>query len=80
MYFVNKEYLASLSQEILECGKQHGLTPKVHAEEMTALGGASMAAEVEAISPITLLCTDEGIEDMSHSELLPSYFPVRPSS
>lgn len=64
------------SREILECGKQHGLTPKVHAEEMTALGGASMAAEVGAISADHLIhATDEGIEDMSHSGTIAVLLP-----
>lgn len=54
------------SREILEHGQQYGLIPKAHAEEMTALGGASMAAKVGAISADHLICaSDEGIKDMS---------------
>ncbi|WP_236687302.1 imidazolonepropionase, partial [Geobacillus sp. ZGt-1] len=35
---------------ILEAGKAHGLTPKIHADEIEPYGGAELAAEVGAIS------------------------------
>lgn len=65
------------SREILECGKEHGLTPKAHAEEITALGGASMAAKVGAISAEHLIhATDQSIEDMSLSGTIAVLLPA----
>jgi imidazolonepropionase len=65
------------SKEILECGKEYGLIPKAHAEEITALGGASMAAEVGAISAEHLIhVTDQGIEDMSESGTIAVLLPA----
>lgn len=54
------------SRKILEEGKRYGLTPKVHADEITPLGGAKLAAEVEAISAEHLINADnEGLEAMA---------------
>lgn len=65
------------SREILECGQKYGLTPKAHAEELTALGGASMAAQVGAISAEHLIhATDQGIEDMSQSGTIAVLLPA----
>lgn len=50
------------SRRILECGKRHGLQPKIHADEITALGGASLAGELGAVSAEHLIHTsDEGL-------------------
>jgi imidazolonepropionase len=43
------------SRRVLEAGVDHGLTPKVHAEELSHLGGAQLAAEVGAASADHLL-------------------------
>ena len=54
------------SRAILESGKALGLIPRVHADELTPLGGASLAAEVSAASADHLLfATDAGIEAMA---------------
>jgi imidazolonepropionase len=54
------------SREILLKGREHGLMPKLHADEMTELGGAKLAAEVGAISADHLLFTsDDGIRSMA---------------
>ncbi|KDE49313.1 imidazolonepropionase [Geobacillus sp. CAMR5420] len=51
---------------ILEAGKEHGLTPKIHADEIEPYGGAELAAEVGAISADHLLrASDEGIRRMA---------------
>jgi imidazolonepropionase len=47
------------SRRVLEAGREHGLTPKVHAEEFTRLGGAQLAAEVGAASADHLLHADD---------------------
>jgi imidazolonepropionase len=43
------------SRRVLDAGIEHGLTPKVHAEEFVRLGGAQLAAEVDAASADHLL-------------------------
>ena len=43
------------SRRVLDAGIEHGLTPKVHAEEFVRLGGAQLAAEVGAASADHLL-------------------------
>ncbi|ASS85683.1 imidazolonepropionase [Geobacillus lituanicus] len=51
---------------ILEAGKAHGLTPKIHTDEIEPYGGAELAAEVGAISADHLLrASDEGIRRMA---------------
>ena len=56
----------SQSRKILLKGKEQGLTPKLHADEMTRLGGAELAAEVEAISASHLLFASvDGLKAMA---------------
>jgi len=43
------------SRRVFDAGMEHGLTPKVHAEEFVRLGGAQLAAEVGAASADHLL-------------------------
>ena len=38
------------SKRILSAGKKHGLKPKIHADQLTRLGGSEVAVDVEAIS------------------------------
>jgi imidazolonepropionase len=38
------------AERILLAGREHGLLPKVHADELTPLGGAELAARVGAVS------------------------------
>lgn len=38
------------SRRILETGQEHGLLPKVHADEIVPLGGAGLAADLKATS------------------------------
>jgi imidazolonepropionase len=47
------------SKKILAAGKSHGLKAKVHADEMSMLGGAGLAADVGAISAEHLLFSSE---------------------
>lgn len=54
------------SRRILQAGKEHGLIPKIHADEIEPYGGAELAAEVGAISADHLLkASDEGIRQMA---------------
>ena len=47
------------SRRVLEAGMEYGLTPKVHAEEFVRLGGAGLAADVDAASADHLLHADD---------------------
>jgi imidazolonepropionase len=47
------------AKRILETGKDFGLRPKIHADEIEAYGGAELAAELGAISADHLLKTSE---------------------
>ncbi len=38
------------SRRVLEAGLAHGLTPKIHAEQKSSLGGARLAADLGAVS------------------------------
>jgi imidazolonepropionase len=54
------------TRRILTVGKNSGLKPKVHADEMSRLGGAELAADVGAVSADHLLFSSrEGIRAMA---------------
>jgi imidazolonepropionase len=54
------------TRRILEAGKEFGLIPKIHADEIEPCGGAELAAEVGAISAEHLLvASDKGIKAMA---------------
>lgn len=64
------------SRRILEAGIEHGLTPKVHAEEFVRLGGAQLAAEVGATSADHLLhATDEDAAALADAGVVPVLLP-----
>ncbi|MGG3162745.1 imidazolonepropionase [Geobacillus stearothermophilus] len=61
---------------ILEAGKEYGLTPKIHADEIEPYGGAELAAEVGAISADHLLrASDEGIRRMADGGVIGVLLP-----
>jgi len=54
------------SRRILLAGKQMGLQPKIHADELSPLGGAELAAELGAVSADHLLyASEEGLRQMA---------------
>lgn len=64
------------SRRILQAAKEQGLLPKLHADELTATGGAQLAVEMEAVSADHLLCTDsEGIEALAGSNTIAVLLP-----
>ncbi len=64
------------SRRILECGKQYGLIPKLHADELFPFGGAELSAEVRAISADHLLeISDEGIARMVEQGVIAVLLP-----
>ncbi|UPV75858.1 imidazolonepropionase [Halorussus limi] len=64
------------SRRVLEAGKDAGLTPKVHAEELAHIGGTQLAADVGAASADHLLhSTEEDIEALVESDVVPVLLP-----
>ncbi|MFP8958187.1 imidazolonepropionase [Natrialbaceae archaeon A-CW3] len=64
------------SRRVLEAGLEHDLTPKVHAEELSHLGGTQLAAEVGAASADHLLyATADDVEAMAESGTVPVLLP-----
>ena len=47
------------SRRVLQAGKQYGLRPKIHADEIEEIGGAELAGEVQAVSAEHLIATGE---------------------
>ena len=69
------------SKRILEAGKEHGLAPKIHADEFTSCGGAGLAAEMHAISADHLLmASDSGIRQMAKAGVTAVLLPAVPFS
>ena len=64
------------SRRVLEAGIDHGLTPKVHAEEFVHLGGAQLAAEVGAASADHLLqATETDVTALVADDVTPVFLP-----
>ncbi len=64
------------SRRILEAGKRLGLRPRLHADELTPLGGARLAGEVGAISADHLLFAQrDGIEAMARAGVVATLLP-----
>ena len=69
------------SKKILETGKNFGLTPKIHADEIVDTGGAALAAEVGAISADHLLMSnDKGLKQMAKKGTIGVMLPGTPFS
>lgn len=64
------------SRKILLAGKQLGLIPKIHADEIEPYEGAELAAEVGAISADHLLkASDKGIQQMAEKGVIGVLLP-----
>lgn len=64
------------SRTILEAGRRLGLLPRLHADELTPLGGATLAAEVGALSADHLLFVQpEGIRAMAAAGVVATLLP-----
>jgi len=67
------------SRKILDAGKHYGLIPKIHADEIVETGGASLAAEVGAISADHLLMSSEtGLRAMAKKGVIGVLLPGTP--
>jgi imidazolonepropionase len=64
------------SEKIMSRARELGYKLKLHADELTPLGGASLAAKLGAISADHLLkVTDAGIEDLAKSSTIATLLP-----
>lgn len=74
-------FTAEQSKRILEAGKRFSLIPKIHADEIFDTGGASLAAEIGAISADHLLMSsDEGLQKMANKGVIGALLPGTPFS
>jgi imidazolonepropionase len=65
------------SRRILTAGREHGLEPKIHAEEFSRIGGAELAAELEAVSADHLLAaTAEDADRLREAGVVPTFLPA----
>jgi imidazolonepropionase len=64
------------SETLLHAAKKAGLGVKVHADELTTLGGAELAARLGAVSADHLLCiSDAGIDALAASDTVATLLP-----
>jgi imidazolonepropionase len=64
------------SRKVLEAGKEHGLVPKLHAEEFKSIGGAEMGAELGAVSADHLVAVSiRGMHAMKRSGTIAVVLP-----
>ena len=65
------------SRLVLQAGLQHGLRPKIHADELAASGGSKLAAELGAISADHLLMTPhDAMEAMAAAGVIGVLLPA----
>ncbi len=65
------------ARQILEAGKKYGLRPKIHADEIEAIGGSSLAGELGAISAEHLIvCPPEGIQALAKGGVIACLLPA----
>lgn len=72
-------FTVAQASRILTAGKQYGLLPKLHADEIVDTGGASLAAKIGAISADHLLrSSDVGLQAMSRQQVTGVLLPATP--
>lgn len=65
------------TRRVLVSGRNYGLTPKVHADELSMLGGAELAADVRAISAEHLIfSSSEGVKAMADKGVIAVLLPA----
>jgi len=64
------------SRDILLNARKHGLKPKLHADELTNIGGAELAAEVKAVSAEHLIfASEQGMKAMAKKGVIGVLLP-----
>ena len=65
------------SRRILKAGLKYGLRPKIHADEIEAIGGSRLAGEIGAISAEHLIvCPPEGIDALAKGGVIACLLPA----
>ena len=65
------------SRQVLEAGLKYGLRPKIHADEIEAIGGSQLAGEIGAISAEHLIvCPPEGIRSLARGGTVACCLPA----
>jgi imidazolonepropionase len=65
------------SKRVLTAGKKNGLKPKIHADQMSALGGAEIAADIGAISADHLnYSSTKGVKAMAEKNVVAVLLPA----
>ena len=75
--FCEKDYFSiNESRQILECGIQYGLKPRMHADEFVDSGAAELAGEIGAFSADHLMAvSEEGIKALSDNNVIATLLP-----
>ncbi len=69
-------FSADESRRILEAGREHGLAPRLHADEFVDSGGAELAAELGALSADHLMAVSErGIDALAAAGVVAILLP-----
>ena len=72
-----KAFSVDESRRILQAGKEAGLLPKLHADEITPLGGAGLAAELGAVSAEHLIyAAEEDLPRMARAGVVAVLLPA----
>jgi imidazolonepropionase len=67
----------SEARRVLTCGKDHGLAPKIHADQLSAGGGAELAGELGAVSADHLEHVSlEGIDALAEADVTAVALPL----
>lgn len=70
-------YTVEEAERILKVGKAHGLTPKLHADELAPVGAAELAARVGAISADHLLhVSHQGMQELARAGVVGVLLPA----
>lgn len=69
-------YTVEQSRRILNAGKEYGLIPKIHADELSSFGAGELAGEIGAISADHLLYVSEaGMQSMNNAGTVATLLP-----
>jgi len=65
------------ARSLFDTAREHGLRPKLHADQLTDTGGAALAAEVDAASADHLECiSEDGIAALANSDTVAVSLPL----
>ncbi len=79
VFVENIAFTAEEAERILNKGREFGLTPKVHADQLTSCGGAELAAKMLAVSADHLEhISDKGIDALVESGTVAVLLPLAP--